>query len=342
MSAYVTSFFHDLTPWQGVTAAIDILVVAFVIYRVLVLVKGTRAAQMLIGLVLVAVGFVMAKQFELTTLSWLLDNLINYSIIFFIVIFQNDIRRGLMRVGQNLFASSRQYEETYVFEEVIKAAEILARSRIGALIVLERDADLEEFLGDPGVILDARVTKETIIAVFLPEPENNLHDGALLIKNLRIERAGAVLPLSANPKLDKALGTRHRAAIGITEETDAVVVVVSEERGTVSLCFGGNIARDLDAATLRKALLGLFHKEKRRKDERQTEHRNSSGGRESSGKRLPEAGATARTSATDEPLDQHPTFIDSNPVRPVGEAPEAVPTHSSTVETVKVVEIGKQ
>ncbi|MSP60653.1 MAG: TIGR00159 family protein [Myxococcales bacterium] len=262
MTGFIVSFLRELTLWQGITAAVDILVVAYVIYRVLVLVKGTRAAQMLIGLVLVAAGFFVAKLFELTTLSWLLDNLINYSIIFFIVIFQHDIRRGLVRVGQNLFASSRQYEETFVFEEVIKAAEALARSRIGALIVLERDADLQEFLGDPGVVLDARVTKESIIASFLPEPENNLHDGAMLIKNLRIERAGCVLPLSANPKLDKALGTRHRAAIGITEETDAVVVVVSEERGTVSLCFGGNIARDLDAATLRKALLGLFHKEK--------------------------------------------------------------------------------
>jgi uncharacterized protein (TIGR00159 family) len=218
---------------------------------------------MLIGLVLVAAGFFVAKLFELTTLSWLLDNLINYSIIFLIVIFQQDIRRGLMRVGQNLFARGRQYEETHVFEEVIKAAETLARSRIGGLIVLEREADLDEFLSEPGEILEARVSKEILVACFLPEPENTIHDGAVLIKNLRLYRAGCVLPLSANPKLDKQLGTRHRAAIGITEETDAVVVVVSEERGAVSLCFGGNIARDLDAATLRKALLGLFHKEKR-------------------------------------------------------------------------------
>ncbi len=136
MTTFVVSFLRDLTVWQGVTAAVDILVVAFVIYRALVLVKGTRAAQMLIGLVLVAGSFFVAKLFELTTLSWLLDNLINYSIIFLIVIFQQDIRRGLQRVGQNLFAGGRQYEETYVFEEIIKAAETLARSRIGALIVL--------------------------------------------------------------------------------------------------------------------------------------------------------------------------------------------------------------
>ena len=263
MMAFLTSFLHELTLWQGVTAAADILIVAYVIYRALILVKGTRGGQMLLAVGLVGIAYFLAKQIELTTLSWLLDNLINYSIIFFIVIFQHDIRRGLVRVGQNLFGGGHRYEETHVIEEVIKAAEAMASSRIGALIVLERDADLEEFFSEPGVLLDARVSKELIVTVFLPEPENTIHDGALVIRNLRAHRAGAVLPLSANSKLDKELGTRHRAAVGITEETDAVVVVVSEERGTVSLCFGGNIAKDLDAGTLRKALLGLFQKAKK-------------------------------------------------------------------------------
>ena len=126
--------------------------------------------------------------------------------------------------------------------------------------MLERDADLVEYLNEPGGRSTRKVTEELLVSLFLPDSENKLHDGAVIIKNLRIAQAGAVLPLSANAKLDKALGTRHRAAIGVTEETDAVVVVVSEERGTISLCFGGNIARDLDGATLRKALLGLFQK----------------------------------------------------------------------------------
>jgi uncharacterized protein (TIGR00159 family) len=254
---------RGLTPRELVVAAADIAIVYYVVYRALRLIKGTRAAQMLIGLVLVGAGFFVAKLLELTTFTWLLDNLINYSIIFFIVIFQHDIRRGLTRVGQNLFSGSSRYEETFVFEEVIKAAEQLAHARVGALVVLERDADLVEYLNEPGVELEAKVTRELLVSLFLPDSENALHDGAVIIKNLRIAQAGAVLPLSANARLDKALGTRHRAAIGITEETDAVVVVVSEERGTISLCFGGNIARDLDAATLRKALLGLFQKEKR-------------------------------------------------------------------------------
>jgi uncharacterized protein (TIGR00159 family) len=252
-----------LTLREALTAAVDIAIVYYVVYRALLLIKGTRAAQMLIGLSLVGAGFFGAKLFELTTVSWLLDNLINYSIIFFIVIFQHDIRRGLMRVGQNLFASARRYEETSVFEEIIQAAERLGRERVGALIVLERDADLVEYLDQKGVDLDAKVTEELLVSIFLPDSENKLHDGAVIIKNLRIAQAGAVLPLSANAKLDKTFGTRHRAAVGITEETDAVVVVVSEERGSISLCFGGNIARDLDGATLRKALLGLFQKQKR-------------------------------------------------------------------------------
>jgi uncharacterized protein (TIGR00159 family) len=261
----IVTLLGSLTWREALVAAADVAIVYYVVYRALLLIKGTRAAQMLIGLVLVGAGFFAAKLLELTTLTWLLDNLINYSIIFFIVIFQHDIRRGLMRVGQNLFAGARRYEQTSVFEEIIKAAERLAHARVGALIVLERDADLVEYLNDPGVELDAKVTDELLVSHILPDSENKLHDGAVLVKNLRVAQAGAVLPLSPNAKLDKALGTRHRAAIGVTEETDAVVVVVSEERGTISLCFGGNIARDLDAATLRKALLGLFQKEKRKR-----------------------------------------------------------------------------
>jgi uncharacterized protein (TIGR00159 family) len=243
-------------------AAADIAIVYYVVYRCLRLLRGTRAAQMLLGLVLVGGGIYAAKLLELTTLSWLLDRLLSFSIIFFIVIFQHDIRRVLMRVGQGLWLTSRATSErSTVFEEVIHAAERLAHLRIGALIVIERDADLVDHLTEQGVDVGAKVTEELLVSLFLPDAENKLHDGAVIIKELRIAQAGAVLPLSSNAKLDKALGTRHRAAIGVTEETDAVSVVVSEERGSISLCFGGNVARDLDGATLRKALLGLFQKE---------------------------------------------------------------------------------
>ena len=267
-----TNFLGVVSLHDAVIAGLDIATVYYLVYRALLLIRGTRAAQMLIGLVLIGASFFAAKWLEFTTLSWLLDNLINYSIIFFIVIFQYDIRRALTRVGQNLFAVGRTALRANVFEEVTRAAERLAKARLGALIVLERDADLTEYLNEPGVELDAKVTEELLVSLFLVDKENTLHDGAVIIRNLRIAQAGALLPLSVNPMLDKALGTRHRAAVGITEETDAVVVIVSEERGSISLCFGGNIARDLDPATLRKALLSLFQKEKRR---RTTEVRSS-------------------------------------------------------------------
>src|SRR5262249_24794596 len=249
---------------DAVIAFVDIIIVDYAIYRVLLLIKGTRAAQMVIGLVLIGATFFAATQLELTTVSWLLDNFINYFIIIIIVVFQHDIRRGLVRIGQNLFAFGRTYEETHVFEEVIHAAEQLAKSRIGAIIVFEREGDVAEFV-DTGRIVDARVSKELLVALFVPSRDTVLPAGAAVLKNLRVQQAGAVLPLSANPRLDPELGTRHRAAIGITEETDAVAVVVSEERGEMSLCFHGNIARDLDSTTLRKALLGLFFREKGKK-----------------------------------------------------------------------------
>src|SRR5262249_32506829 len=154
------------TARDAVTAVVDIAIVYYAIYRVLLLIKGTRAAQLVIGLVLIGAGFFAATQLELATVSWLLDNFINYFIIIIIVVFQHDIRRGLVRIGQNLFSLGRTYEETHVFEEVIHAAEHLAKSRIGAIIVFEREGDISEFV-DTARIVDARVSKELIVALFV-------------------------------------------------------------------------------------------------------------------------------------------------------------------------------
>jgi uncharacterized protein (TIGR00159 family) len=154
-----------------------------------------------------------------------------------------------------------------VIEEVVKAASSLAQKRIGGLIVFERDALLDEFI-EPGTILDAGVSKELLYSIFLPSYENPLHDGAVIIRDGRVQQAGAFLPLSASTKLDKAMGTRHRAAIGLSEDTDAAVVVISEERGAMSLCFNGNVVRDLDAVSLRTALLGLLTKQPRKRGSR--------------------------------------------------------------------------
>ncbi len=255
------SALHGLNSRDLLTTTADVLIVYYVVFRVLKLVRGTRAAQTLTGMFVLGGLFFIAKRLDLFAVSWLFEKLIDYFIIFFVVIFQQDLRRALMQVGQGLF-TRHKYEETYVIEEVVQAAGELAKKNIGGLIVIERDADLSEHLGEVGVELDARVTKELLVTLFVPDPQNHLHDGAVIIRNLRVQQAGAVLPLSGNVKLDKQFGTRHRAAIGITEETDAVVVVISEERGEVSLCFNGNIAHSLEAAMLRKALLGLFQKKK--------------------------------------------------------------------------------
>lgn len=263
----VQSFFMR-EPFLVLLDMADILLVAFLIYRGLLLLKGTRAMQMGIGLALVFVVYHAAERFGLITIWAILDALLTYVVLIVIILFQNDIRRALMRVGRRPFLRARTARDTHVFEEVIKAATALAQKRIGALMVFERDASLDEFI-EPGTALDAAVTKELLYSIFIPSFENPMHDGAVIIREGRIAQAGAFLPLTASPKLDRAFGTRHRAAIGISEETDAVVVVVSEERGAVSLCFNGNIIRDLDVSSLREALLGLFYRRPRKKPKRE-------------------------------------------------------------------------
>jgi uncharacterized protein (TIGR00159 family) len=241
---------------------LDIAIVAAVVYRVLLVVKGTRAMQMAIGLGLVLVVYQVAGWLGLVTLYTILDGLLTSIVLIVVVLFQNDIRRALSRVGSRSWLRGQATaQETHVIEEVIKAAQLLAQKRIGALIVFERDAALDEFL-EHGTVLDAVVSKELLYSIFIPSFENPVHDGAVVIRDRRVWQAGAFLPLTASPKLDKTIGTRHRAAVGITEETDAVVVVVSEEKGAISLCFNGNMVRSLDAPSLREALLGLFYRKK--------------------------------------------------------------------------------
>ncbi|HUH03587.1 MAG TPA: diadenylate cyclase, partial [Kofleriaceae bacterium] len=189
---------------------------------------------------------------------------INYFIIIVIVVFQQDIRRGLMRLGQRVGAFGRTHAVTHALDEVLAAFDHLAKARIGGIVVFERDADLADFI-DHGQVVDAQLSRELLAALFVPSRDNKLHDGAVIVdKALRIRNAGAVLPLSRNEQLAQEFGTRHRAALGITEETDAVAIVVSEERGEMSLCYRGSIARDLELETLRSALQGLFGDEKGR------------------------------------------------------------------------------
>lgn len=258
MLASIQRFIESLTVGQIVATVVDVLLVYYLIYRLLLTIRGTRAAQMVVGIVLIGAAFFVAVRLELTTVSWLLDNFISYFIILIIVVFQQDIRRALGRIGQNVLPFGRRGEGTQTVDEVVAACAQLARARMGAIIVFERDAALEEFVDD-ATRIDAVLTRQLLVSLFVPAKDNELHDGAVVInKQHRIELARALLPLSRATDLGPEFGTRHRAALGITEDTDAVCVVVSEERGEISLCFKGSIARDLEPVMLRRALAGLF------------------------------------------------------------------------------------
>jgi diadenylate cyclase len=244
----------------------DVLIVAYVIYRALLVVRGTRAMQMGLGLGLIVLGYVVARWAGLVTLFNVLSTLLSSLFVLVVVVFQNDIRRGLMRVGSGALVGglSRQ-QETRVIDEIVAAATELARHRMGAIICLEQEANLDEFANAQGTTIDANVQRDLLVSLFVAEGVNKLHDGAIIIRNLRIAKAGVFFPLPDTKVLDKSMGTRHRAAIGITDETDAVVVVVSEERGTISFFFNGNIIPNVDGVALKEALAGLFGKKPQKK-----------------------------------------------------------------------------
>jgi diadenylate cyclase len=250
----------------ALTDVADILLVAYVVYRAFLVLRGTRAMQMGLGLGVLFVVNYMSKWAGFITLSTLLSALLSPIVLIIVVLFQNDIRRGLLRVGARAFLAglSRQ-QESKAIDEVVAAATELARHRIGALIAFEQDANLDEFVVGPGTVIDGAVQRELLVSLFLPESLNKLHDGAVVIRNLRVAKAGVFFPMPDTKVLDKSLGSRHRAALGITEETDAVVVVVSEERGSISFCFNGNIVTNLDGVSLRQALLGLFGQRTRKR-----------------------------------------------------------------------------
>jgi uncharacterized protein (TIGR00159 family) len=231
--------------------AADILIIAVLTYWMINVIRGTRAVQMLIGLVVVAGMYTASSYFELYTLSWILREFLGSIFLVVVVIFQNDIRRVLTQVGRGRLFGGDRRARSQVVDEVTRAAVALAAKRIGALIVLEREVGLNEYL-EAGTVIDARVTRELLLALF--QPASPLHDGAAIVRNGRLAAAGCFLPLTANPAVSKSLGSRHRAAIGVTEESDAAVVVVSEEEGKISLVREGKIIRDCDAGTLRTSL----------------------------------------------------------------------------------------
>lgn len=236
---------------------VDILVVAFIIYRIILLIKGTRAVQMLIGIVVVLGLYGISFRVGLFTLHWILNNFITSLILVIVVIFQDDIRRALTRVGRNPFVGggNDKLQEVRIVEEVVRACMELVERKVGALIVFERKTGLTNYI-EKGVLIDGILQQETIVSIFLPV--SPLHDGALIIHEGRIAAAGCLLPLDASIEIGGTFGTRHRCGLSLAKETDAVVIIISEERGTISLAFDGTMRLNVSEQALRDNLLKLL------------------------------------------------------------------------------------
>lgn len=266
------NFFEDWTWWTFVKEAVDIAVVSYIIYKLILLVRGTRAVQLLQGIIVLILVFAVSYIFELYTLQWLMNQLFTIGILAIFIIFQPELRRALEKIGQgSIFSFGYADEDQQVHErinQVIDAARYLAERRIGALIVFERETGLSEYI-ESGTKLDAKVSAPLLINIFIPNTP--LHDGAVIIRRGKIAAAGCYLPLSENPFISKELGTRHRAGIGMSEVSDAIVVIVSEETGQISLAIQGQMVRDVRE----ESLIAKLHEELNPSLKRKTKERKS-------------------------------------------------------------------
>ena len=244
-------------PHVSVVTVIDILLVAVIIYEFLAIIRGTRAALMVVGVAALALAFYFARIGELTTLNWLISTLLPYAVFALIVVFQGELRQALARLGRKLTFRSAISSESDAYDDIVLAANLFSQNQTGALIVIEREVGLRTYI-ESGVPLEARLSYDLLATIFRPSAP--LHDGAVIIQRDRIAAAACFLPLSMNPVLSTQLGTRHRAGIGITEETDAIAVIVSEETGAISLAAGGKIERDVTVEELRTRLSSLLRR----------------------------------------------------------------------------------
>ena len=257
MMSRLAGWFTSVEPsWLDL---IDILIVAFLIYQLLQFIRGTHAVQMALGALVLVLLYWLSQLLHLETVNWLLRTFMPYLVFGIIVVFQSEIRKVLAQLGKTplpgVFGSPRTEE---VIDEVVLAGTTLAAQRTGAIVVIERDMGLRSYI-ETGIALDAYVTYDLLISIF--NPGTPLHDGAVIIQGNRVAAAACFLPLTVNPQLSRELGSRHRAAIGVTEDTDALAVVVSEETGVISLVVGGRIRRELDGASLKSALLDVLEVE---------------------------------------------------------------------------------
>jgi len=244
-------------PHLTVISVIDILIVAIIIYEFLALIRGTRAALILVGVSVVILAFYFARVGQLVTLYWLISRLLPYAVFALIVIFAPEIRQALARLGRRLTLTRTTGSEADAYDDIVMAANLFSQNQTGALMVIEREIGLRTYI-ESGVALDAQLSYDLLATIFRPSAP--LHDGAVIIRGDRLSAAACFLPLSMNPVLSTQLGTRHRAGIGITEETDAIAIIVSEETGSISLAVGGAIERDLTVDQLRDRMGTLLRR----------------------------------------------------------------------------------
>lgn len=246
-----------LAPPLTMKSLLDIILVAIVIYEFLALIKGTRAALMLVGVAALALIYYFSRLGELSTLNWLISTLLPYTVFALIVVFAAEIRQGLARLGRRMTLSRSSAGEADAYDDIVLAANLFSQNQTGALIVIEREIGLRTYI-ESGVPLDAQLSYDLLATIFRPSAP--LHDGAVIIQGDRIAAAACFLPLSMNPVLSTQLGTRHRAGIGVTEETDAIAVIVSEETGAISIAYGGKIERDLTVDETRERMGSLLRR----------------------------------------------------------------------------------
>ncbi len=250
----------SLIRWQDV---LDILIVTVIIYRILLIIKGTRAAQMLIGIGVLFIALLFSKYLGLYTIDWIIQSLWAQIVLALIILFQPEIRKTLAQMGEARFLPSfTSVEELRYLEGIVKGTVALANRKIGALIVIEKETSLDD-ITEMGTKLDARVSRELLLSIF--HPSSPIHDGAIVIRGNRVVAAGCFLPLTLSMDISKAFGTRHRAGLGLTEETDAVVIIVSEETGSITTAVGDDMEKNINIGDLRDFLTENFIKSKEKK-----------------------------------------------------------------------------
>lgn len=253
-------FFENAFSVIAVTDVIDILIVAFVIYKVLGLIRQTRAEQLLKGVLLLVIATFLSDLLNLHALNWLLKSIVAMGAVALLVVFQPELRRALEYMGRSKFVrvplgQLDKEKGKHITSQIVKAVESFSKDRVGALIIFEKETSLTDII-ETGTVVDAEISEQLLGNIFYEG--SPLHDGAVIIRNGRICAAGCVLPLTKNNNISKELGTRHRAGIGITENSDALTIIVSEETGIISMANDGQLSRFLDIKTVEKTLLNMY------------------------------------------------------------------------------------